>query len=106
MRLPFVLFALAPIALFGCATSGVDDIDSGTGVDAGKVDASKDGAKDTGKDTSGPVCVPSCSQDTECQNSCAAPQSGIWCCDMATSLCYNSSDQSCPAPQDGGGVDP
>ena len=105
VRLPFVFCMLAPLALGACATSAADDIDSGTpAVDGGK-DGAKDAAKDA-KDSGGQVCVPSCTIDSDCQNSCAPPQSGIYCCDIATSLCYVSSDQPCPVPQDGGNVDP
>ncbi|CAN5206563.1 hypothetical protein BH09MYX1_BH09MYX1_47850 [soil metagenome] len=117
MKLPFVLLGFASVAsvgslLFatGCATSAADDIDSGTTiVDAGgNKDAGKDAAKDTStvQDSSGPVCVPSCALDTDCQNSCAAPQQGIYCCDIATSLCYVSSEQFCPEPVDASGIDP
>ncbi len=109
MKLPYALFVLAPVVFsFGCATSAAEDIDSGTPVDSGLKDAAKDAPKDSAKDT-GPtqVCVPSCSADQDCQNSCATPPSGIYCCDIATSLCYVSSDQTCPAPSDGGSnIDP
>jgi hypothetical protein len=110
VKLPFVLIVLAPIASFtlGCATSAADDIDSGSPTaDSGVKDGAKD-AKDSSspKDSGGQVCVPSCTIDTDCQNSCAPPSSGIYCCDIATSLCYVSSDQICPVPQDGGNIDP
>lgn len=106
MRLSFVFTMLAPLALGACATSAADDIDSGTPTTDGGKDAAKDSGKDSGKDGGGQVCVPSCTLDTDCQNSCAPPSSGIYCCDIATSLCYVSSDSTCPVPKDGGGIDP
>lgn len=106
MRLPFVAFIIGSFALGGCAGSEETDIDAS--VDSGvKLDAAKDTGKDAGKDSNGPTCVPQCSTDTECQNTCPIPQSGISCCDTQTSLCYVSSAQACPAPQDGGSqIDP
>lgn len=41
-------------------------------------------------------CVSSCTQDTECQNSCPTITNGIQCCDKATSACYASATSACP----------
>jgi len=46
------------------------------------------------------VCISSCTSDIQCQNSCAAPSSGISCCDTSTQMCYTSSASVCPAPPD------
>jgi len=46
------------------------------------------------------MCVSSCSSDIQCQNSCAAPSSGISCCDTSTHTCYTNSQSVCPAPPD------
>jgi hypothetical protein len=44
------------------------------------------------------VCVSSCTQDSECQNSCPALDTGIQCCDAATSVCFASAAAACPVP--------
>jgi hypothetical protein len=45
-------------------------------------------------------CVPSCTTDDQCANSCAPPTSGSSCCDTATNTCFTASTATCPAPLD------
>ena len=52
------------------------------------------------------VCVASCTTNTECQDSCAAPSSGTSCCDSTTHQCYTAQTMMCPAPPDLGVVSP
>ena len=50
-------------------------------------------------------CVPSCTTDADCANSCPAIAGGTQCCDTTTSTCFGSKTSSCPKPEDAG-VDP
>ena len=89
----------------GCAASGEEDLDGGFGLDgAVKTDSggADSGKKDGGSTTS---CVPTCSTDQDCQNSCPAVPNGINCCDTSTGICYAYASQVCPAPIPDAGFD-
>jgi hypothetical protein len=80
--------------------SGSTGYDSATGYDTGPTNEDT-GAEDTG--TTG-VCTPSCTSDSECENSCpAAPSGGINCCDTSSGVCFANTSSTCPAS---GGNDP
>ncbi|WP_146653937.1 hypothetical protein [Labilithrix luteola] len=44
-----------------------------------------------------PVCAPKCTVDSDCSKSCPAVANAVSCCDTATSTCYTSQTQTCPA---------
>ena len=92
-------------ALWGCATSAEVDFDGG-GLDAATLKDSGGTKTDSGgtKTDSGQTtqCVPSCTSDTDCQNSCPSVPNGINCCDTATGICYANASSTCPVPVDAG----
>ncbi|MEA2750784.1 MAG: hypothetical protein QOI41_4927 [Myxococcales bacterium] len=47
-------------------------------------------------------CVPSCTTDADCANSCEAVPGGSQCCDLHTMSCWASKTSSCPKPEDAG----
>ncbi|MGH7435248.1 MAG: hypothetical protein ACRENE_06210 [Polyangiaceae bacterium] len=50
----------------------------------------------------GTACPSSCTQDSDCQNSCpAAMNGGINCCDTSSSTCFMSPSSTCGTPQVG-----
>ena len=48
-------------------------------------------------------CAPKCNIDADCQNTCQAPASGIYCCDSMNGMCYLSSQSMCPSTTTGPG---
>ncbi len=97
---------LASLAATGCAASGVADDDGGpSDFDSGiKADVKTDGAKQQETGTT-QECVPSCSSDTDCENSCPAVPNGVNCCDTSTGICYAYASSVCPAPVQDAGFD-
>ena len=91
-------------ALWGCAASTAIETDGGgldgsTLKDSGTKTDSGGTKTDSGQTTQ---CVPSCTSDTDCQNSCPSVPNGINCCDTATGICYANASSSCPVPVDAG----
>lgn len=88
--------------LFACAGSETEIEDDGTDASAEAAPAPKPSATGTtpAKDAAAPpkVCASSCTQDSDCQNSCPAA-SGAACCDTQTKTCFRSTGSTCPVPQ-------
>jgi hypothetical protein len=58
----------------------------------------------TSTSTSGGTgCAAKCNIDADCQNTCQAPPSGVYCCDTMNSMCYLSSNSTCQAVTTGPG---
>jgi hypothetical protein len=98
---------LSTSALWGCAASAAEPDDGGLSGDSGKHDSGSDSGKNdsgTNQDSGnqGGQCVPSCTSDLDCQNSCPNVPNGINCCDTATGICYANAASSCPVPVDAG----
>jgi hypothetical protein len=79
--------------------------DSGAALDSsGPWDATghSDGSDDGGApvDTGIVACIPSCATDLECQASCPASNSALWCCDIGSATCYETTASSCPTIPD------
>ncbi len=91
-KAPF-FFALV-MAAFGVAGCGGTPIEEHSPDLAGFVEQGPP-APDLAK-----ICVSSCTADTDCQNSCPSPSSGISCCDTTSGTCYTNNAQICPAPPD------
>ena len=91
------LFFALVMAAFGVASCGGGGGETQKAVDLGNfiVPDFSEPQPDLAK-----VCVASCTEDIQCQNSCAAPSSGISCCDTSTNMCYTSAGSVCPAPPD------
>jgi hypothetical protein len=115
--------------LIAACASGSDSLDFSTGAGSGATVTSGSGNGGNGGENSsatgnggnggsnsaavttgssqpdaGDVCVPKCTADSDCQNSCPVAQTGINCCDAATGFCYVDPKSICPAPQPDGGV--
>jgi len=90
------------LALTNCATSGDTDLDGGETDAAIKQDAAK---VDAAKEAATSQCVPSCTTDDECSNSCPEVPNGVNCCDTSTGICYAYSSSVCPAPVQDAGFD-
>jgi hypothetical protein len=96
----------------GGVPSGGDTLTGGgtlTGATSGGGNAGTTGSASastsTGASTGGgTTCIPKCTADSDCQNSCPATQTGSNCCDADTGLCYVASTPMCPAPPTDGGV--
>ena len=91
------------------ATTGTGSVISGggNGGNGGSVATSTSVSSGSSNVDAGPSCIPQCSTDSDCQNSCPVAQTGNNCCDTATGLCYVSSTPICPQPvPDGGTVMP
>ena len=102
---PAVKAALLTCALLlatGCASSQEVDLDGGDLDAAPKTDAP---AKDSSKDGAQSQCVPQCTTDQDCENSCPAVPNGVNCCDTSTGICYAYAGQACPAPVQDAGFD-
>lgn len=50
-------------------------------------------------------CVPTCTKDYDCANSCPAVTGGVQCCDTNARACFGSKTATCPKP-DAPPVDP
>jgi hypothetical protein len=90
------------LAVTGCATSTGLDLDGGNLDGATKIDGAKidgGGGNDSGQQGQ---CVPTCSSDMDCQNSCPTVPNGINCCDTSTGICYAYASTTCPVPSDAG----
>ena len=46
------------------------------------------------------VCAPSCSNDSDCQNSCPSTSQGTACCDTQTNTCFPTTASVCPVAID------
>jgi len=97
---------LASLAATGCAASSAADDDGGPiDEDAGLKDA-KGSDGNTNKDSSNnEQCVPTCTSDQDCENSCPAVPNGVNCCDTSTGICYAFASSTCPAPVTDAGFD-
>ena len=100
---------LASLAATGCAASAETDDDGGpTNEDAGlKADANKGNDSGNTQQDSGSQgqCVPTCTSDQDCENSCPLVPNGVNCCDTSTGICYAFASTTCPAPVQDAGFD-
>ena len=81
-----------------CASGG----DSESGAAGGVGGYGVGGGLTTTSTGSGPgVCAPKCTTDQECQSSCPEGTGNPYCCDLATTTCYQSTLPMCPANQTG-----
>ncbi len=103
--LPF--FAIAGI-LVACATSDTSVAEEKSLTEPAP---SSDTAKLPPPSTPAPApaqekqCVATCSQDSDCQNSCPTVTNGIQCCDQNTKKCFATSQSVCPKPQEDAGTE-
>ena len=100
------LLALALTAactFVACASGGEGDSGSATVGGVGGNGGVGGGLTTTSTSTgSGPgVCAPKCTTDQECQSSCPESTGNPYCCDLATTTCYQSTLPMCPANQTG-----
>ncbi len=78
------------------SSSGATTSSSSGGSSSGSSGASSSG----GSSGSGPAaCVPTCRVDAECQATCPAIPSALYCCDV-TNVCYRSAGSKCPVRPD------
>ena len=118
--LKVTLLVLATGGLIAACASGTDttEFSSGASAGGGPAMSTTSGDPDTGvttgaggnggaagvtagvttATTGGGDCVPKCSADLDCQNSCPATQTGINCCDAPSGFCYVASTNTCPTP--------
>jgi hypothetical protein len=75
----------------GGSTSGGGGTSSSGG--GGGVTSSEGGTSSGG---GGGTCVPSCSSDSDCQNSCPPVAGGVNCCDSMSGMCFPSQTAACP----------
>jgi pectate lyase len=81
------------------STSGTPDTATTGGVGGSGGIAATTGATTAAATTGGGgTCVPKCTADSDCQNSCPATQTGINCCDAPSGFCYVASTAMCPMP--------
>lgn len=45
----------------------------------------------------GPQCIPDCTHNFQCEQTCPTLQSGRWCCDEQIGTCYAFAGKHCPA---------
>jgi hypothetical protein len=89
------------------ATSGNSGNSPGNGNNGTNYGNTSSGSPGSGTSSSsggggGTACPSSCTQDSDCQNSCpAAANGGINCCDTSSSTCFMSSSSTCGTPQVG-----
>ncbi|MEO6950639.1 MAG: hypothetical protein ABI321_02420 [Polyangia bacterium] len=82
-------------ALAGCGSNGAPlpvAKDLGNFIVA---DASEQPTPDLAK-----ACAPSCTSDSDCQNSCPATNQGTACCDTQTNTCFPTTASVCPVAID------
>lgn len=92
---------LASLAATGCAASSAADDDGGPiDQDAGIKADVKSSTDSGGKQDTGTTeqCVPTCTSDQDCENSCPQVPNGVNCCDTSTGICYAYASNVCPAP--------
>lgn len=86
------------LTLVAACANGTGDTTSDGGGDGSKPKYDAPYNQDTGSMT----CVPSCTNDTDCQSTCPAPPQGaIDCCDLTTNTCFTTNAAVCG----GGGPD-
>lgn len=104
LRTPFVARLALVVGLglmvMSCNSSSTDDTQDSGPPDSGTVDS---GVRDAGTDA-GPMCVPACTADIECQNSCPANPAGANCCDQMMGTCYAAVTPTCPSSSTDGGM--
>ncbi len=44
----------------------------------------------------GPQCIPDCTHNFQCEQTCPTLQTGRWCCDEQVGTCYAFSGKHCP----------
>jgi hypothetical protein len=97
VKAAFLASAALLLAASGCATSTAIDLDGGQLDGNVKTDGSKtDGSTNKDSGSQG-QCVPSCSTDQDCENSCPMVPNGVNCCDTSTGICYAYAATACPA---------
>ncbi|AKT38912.1 hypothetical protein [Chondromyces crocatus] len=117
----FAPLALASLTfLIACAT-GNEDLFSNIGGEGGQGDGGDGGFGVPGQGGSGGLggaggatstgtgqtCAPSCTQDSDCANTCAAvPNTQSNCCDTVSGTCYVYDASLCPVPDPGTGGTP
>jgi hypothetical protein len=87
-----------PAASSDTGTNDALDATTGT-VRDGNSPSTSDAPSNT--DTGG-VCVPHCTTDLECQQSCKPPQVGTSCCDKIGGICYAATTCQSSSGGDGG----
>ena len=87
----------APSVDAGASSSGSSGASSSSGGSSG---GSSGTSSSGGSSGTGPsACVPTCALDAECQSSCPAIPSAVYCCDL-TNVCYRTGAAKCPARPD------
>jgi hypothetical protein len=84
----------------GSKDSGSWHYDGG-GVDSGG--GGDDGSQPTGD--GGSCTTIMCTNDSECMNACPSSGGGIWCCDIGSATCYQTTSAMCPVAPDGATLD-
>lgn len=88
------------LSVLGCGTSSPA---ADAGADAGDAGSRDAGPRDAGANDGG-MCVPTCTIDIECQNSCPSNPAGANCCDAMLGVCYAAVTPSCPVVDSDGGM--
>lgn len=110
LRLSSVVFFCGfGLVVSACATATSSDDTVGPLLDAGKADVKLDaklGSDGRPVNDDAGQCPSQCTTDQDCQSTCPNPQSGLYCCDSQTGVCYVEPSGTCPEPPDssvGGG---
>ncbi|NOU34027.1 MAG: hypothetical protein HOO96_39550 [Polyangiaceae bacterium] len=84
----------------GASSSGSSGASSSSGGSSSGSSGTSSGGSSSGSSGTGPsACVPTCALDAECQSSCPAIPSAVYCCDL-TNVCYRTGGAKCPARPD------
>jgi hypothetical protein len=104
-----VCAVIAAALQVGCAsdTQTVNGVDDSLPTDAGAADTAQTTTTPPAQPKDASTCKPHCATNSDCQTSCgAAPEAGVYCCDVPTGVCHAFQGSACQTPASDSGVGP